>query len=168
MMVHYNTLFLQVAVDDLNLNIHEGEVFVLLGHNGAGKTTTISMLTGLLAPTSGQTYMYDQDVTEDLDAIRKYLGVCPQHDVLWDNLTVEEHLRLYAGLKEVPNADVETAVREIIQEVGLTEKVKVQSKQLSGGQKRKLSVAIALIGDSKVVILDEPVRAIYMRSKFGL
>ena len=148
---------LQVAVDDLSMNIHEGEVFVLLGHNGAGKTTTISMLTGLLSPTSGKMHVYDEDVTEDLDAIRKYLGVCPQHDVLWDNLTVEEHLKLFAGLKEVARGEVDDAVDEIIKEVGLTEKVKVKSRNLSGGQKRKLSVAIALIGGSKVVMLDEPV-----------
>eukprot|EP01138_Halocafeteria_seosinensis_P007062 gb/GECG01007221.1/.p1 GENE.gb/GECG01007221.1/~~gb/GECG01007221.1/.p1 ORF type:complete len:1912 (+),score=224.19 gb/GECG01007221.1/:1-5736(+) len=147
---------LKVAVDNLSMNIHEGEVFVLLGHNGAGKTTTISMLTGLLSPTSGKMHVYDEDVTEDLNAIRKYLGVCPQHDVLWDNLTVEEHLKLFAGLKEVPRAEVDAAVGDIIKEVGLTEKVRVKSKQLSGGQKRKLSVAIALIGNSKVVMLDEP------------
>ena len=139
------------------MNIHEGEVFVLLGHNGAGKTTTISMLTGLTAPTSGKMHIYDEDVSEDLESIRKYLGVCPQHDVLWDSLTVDEHLRLYAGLKGVPGNEIDSAVNDVIRDVGLTEKVNAQSSQLSGGQKRKLSVAIALIGDSKVVILDEPV-----------
>lgn len=126
-------------------------------HNGAGKTTTISMLTGLLAPTSGRMQIYNEDVSEDLSAIRQYLGVCPQHDVLWDDLTVKEHLELYAGLKGVPRSKVDDAVAEIIKDVGLTEKVDTQSQQLSGGQKRKLSVAIALLGDSKVVVLDEPV-----------
>lgn len=145
-------------MDNLSLNVHEGEIFVLLGHNGAGKTTTISMLTGLLAPTSGNMHIYSEDVSEDMHSIRKYLGVCPQHDVLWEDLTVKEHLELFAGLKEVKRADVNSAVLEIINSVGLTEKVNTQSKHLSGGQKRKLSVAIALLGDSKVVILDEPVR----------
>eukprot|EP01138_Halocafeteria_seosinensis_P013541 gb/GECG01013830.1/.p1 GENE.gb/GECG01013830.1/~~gb/GECG01013830.1/.p1 ORF type:complete len:1624 (+),score=205.04 gb/GECG01013830.1/:1-4872(+) len=147
---------LKVAVDDLSLNIHEGELFVLLGHNGAGKTTTISMLTGLMAQTSGKMHIYNEDVSEDLSAIRKYLGVCPQHDVLWEQLTVKEHLQLYAGLKGVDRKSVDEAVNKIIKEVGLTEKVNVKSCNLSGGQKRKLSVAIALLGDSKVVILDEP------------
>lgn len=140
------------------MNVHEGEIFVLLGHNGAGKSTTISMLTGLLAPTSGKIHIYDEDVSEDLSAIRSYLGVCPQHDVLWEDLTVKEHLELYAGLKGVEKSQVNDSVSDIIKNVGLTEKVNTQSKQLSGGQKRKLSVAIALLGDSKVVILDEPVR----------
>ncbi len=82
------------------------------------------------------------------------MGVCPQHDVLFPDLTVEEHLRLFAGLKGVPPSEVAAAVRESIATVGLTEKAKVLSAALSGGMKRKLSVAIALIGKSKVVVLD--------------
>ncbi len=102
--------------------------------------------------------MYGLDLESSLDLIRERvgLGVCPQHDVLFADLTVEEHLQLFAGLKGVPAKDVPAAVSKAIATVGLTEKVKVLSSALSGGMKRKLSVAIALIGDSKVVILDEP------------
>ena len=82
--------------------------------------------------------------------------MCPQHDVLWADLTVSEHLRFFAGIKGVPPAEVEAAISQAIKEVGLTEKVHARSKQLSGGQKRKLSVAIALVGGSKICVLDEP------------
>ncbi len=83
-------------MDNLNLNIYKNQIFVLLGHNGAGKTTTISMLTGLLDPTEGYISVFGQT---DMDNIRKSLGVCPQHDTLYEDLTVEEHLYLYATFK---------------------------------------------------------------------
>jgi ATP-binding cassette, subfamily A (ABC1), member 3 len=140
------------------LTMYEGQIFVLLGHNGAGKTTTASMITGLLPPTSGSISVYGRNVPEDLDDVRYDIGmgVCPQHDVLYHDLTVEEHLKLFAGIKGVPSKDVNQAVQETIATVGLTEKVKALASSLSGGMKRKLSVGIALIGGSKVVILDEP------------
>ena len=147
---------MKTAVDGLTLDMYEGQIFALLGHNGAGKTTAISMLTGLLPPSGGGATIAGKDIATDMAGIRHSLGVCPQHDVLWDDLTVEEHLQFFAGLKNVPKADIPETVRDIIVEVGLTEKVKYLSSQLSGGQKRKLSVAIALIGGSKVVFLDEP------------
>ena len=147
---------MKTAVDGLTLDMYEGQIFALLGHNGAGKTTAISMLTGLLPPTGGGATIAGKDIASDMAGIRHSLGVCPQHDVLWDDLTVEEHLQFFAGLKGVPKDEIPATVKDIIVEVGLTEKVKYLSSQLSGGQKRKLSVAIALIGGSKVVFLDEP------------
>ena len=146
----------KLAVDKLDLEIYENEITCLLGHNGAGKSTTIALITGLLPITSGAASIYGHDVSSELEDIRADLGVCPQHDVLYDDLTVREHLIFFAGLKGVDSSQVETAVTDIIAEVGLVEKTDVLSKALSGGQKRKLSVAIALIGGSKVVILDEP------------
>ncbi len=146
----------KVAVDGLNVTMYEGQITCLLGHNGAGKTTTISMMSGLIAPTEGDAQMYGKSVRHDLDAIRADMGVCPQHDVLWGDLTVKEHLHIFAGIKRIPPADVNKAIDDIIAEVGLTEKVDSYSSTLSGGQKRKLSVAIALIGGSKIVFLDEP------------
>ena len=148
---------IKVAVDDLSLEMFEGQIFVLLGPNGAGKTTAISMLTGLLEPSAGAAHFFGQDVLSGSQAAaRKSMGVCPQHDVLWPELTVKEHLDTFAAIKGVPARDVAGEVNKIIKEVGLSEKVHVRSAALSGGMKRKLSVAIALIGGSQVVILDEP------------
>ncbi|MCI4385304.1 hypothetical protein PGIGA_G00048870, partial [Pangasianodon gigas] len=84
------------AVKDLTLNMFEGQITVLLGHNGAGKTTTLSMLTGLFPPSSGRAYINGYDICQDMALIRRSLGLCPQHDVLFDNLTVREHLLFYA------------------------------------------------------------------------
>jgi len=145
-----------VAVNDLSLNMYNGEIFALLGHNGAGKTTTISMLTGMFPPTSGDAQLGDKWITTDMHAIRSEIGYCPQHDVLFDDLTVHQHLIFYGNVKKMNKKDIPNAVNEIIHEVGLEDKVHAQSKTLSGGQKRKLSVAIALLGESKVVFLDEP------------
>lgn len=115
----------RVAVDSVDLTMYEGQVFVLLGHNGAGKTTLVSMLTGLVPATSGHVSMYGYSVPDDLEDIRSKLslGVCPQHDVLYPDLTVTEHLELYAGLKGVPPAQVHSAVKDTIAMVGLTDKV---------------------------------------------
>lgn len=144
----------KIAVDDLSLTLYEGQIFALLGHNGAGKTTTISMLSGMLSPSGGHAAMYGQDLAQDMTSIRRTLGVCPQHDVLFDDLTVEEHLYLYARLKDIPEDELQSTVSSAIADVGITAKAQQRSKTLSGGQKRKLSVAIALMGNSRVVFLD--------------
>jgi ATP-binding cassette subfamily A (ABC1) protein 3 len=146
----------KVAVDNLNMTMYEGQIFVLLGHNGAGKTTTISMLTGLIPVTSGDATIRGLSITDKMPSIRTTLGFCPQHDVLYDELTVREHLEFYAGLKGYSKAKTKQAADEKIREVGLTEKEHVRSKALSGGMKRKLSVGIALMGDSRIVFMDEP------------
>ncbi|KAL4476001.1 hypothetical protein ABPG72_007887 [Tetrahymena utriculariae] len=144
------------AVNQINLQIYSGQVFSFLGHNGAGKSTTISMLTGMIPPTSGTAYIKGFDVRKDLDKIRTILGVCPQHDILFDQLTVKEHLYFFATLKGMPFKEIALAVDKIINDVDLVEKTNSLSCSLSGGQKRKLSVAIAFIGESEVVLLDEP------------
>jgi len=146
----------KVAVDDVDLTMYEGQIFVLLGHNGAGKTTTISMLTGLLPATDGGAVIFGRDVSTQLSEVRKDLGVCPQHDVLWPELTVREHLQMFTAIKGVPRDRVEAEITKAIADVGLTEKVNTLSSKLSGGQKRKLSVCIALAGGSRVIFLDEP------------
>uniref|UniRef100_A0A3Q1JUS1 ABC transporter domain-containing protein n=1 Tax=Anabas testudineus TaxID=64144 RepID=A0A3Q1JUS1_ANATE len=144
------------AVQDLTLNMFEGQITVLLGHNGAGKTTTLSMLTGLFPPTSGRAYITGYDICQDMTLIRRSLGLCPQHDVLFDNLTVREHLLFYAQLKGYAKDKIPDEVDRIIRILNLEDKRHARSKTLSGGMKRKLSIGIALIGDSKVVMLDEP------------
>lgn len=144
------------AVRDLTLNMFEGQITVLLGHNGAGKTTTLSMLTGLFPPSSGRAYINGYDICQDMALIRRSLGLCPQHDVLFDNLTVREHLLFYTQLKGYPREKIPGEVDRIIRILNLEDKRNAKCKTLSGGMKRKLSIGIALIGDSKVVMLDEP------------
>ncbi|KAK7488493.1 hypothetical protein BaRGS_00020278 [Batillaria attramentaria] len=146
----------KLAVDDLTINFYEGQITSFLGHNGAGKTTTMSILTGLFPPTSGTAFIYGKDIQTSIDEIRQSLGMCPQHNVLFDLLTVEEHIWFYARLKGKPEAEVQREMTQMVKDVGLPHKRKEQSRNLSGGMKRKLSVAIAFVGGSQTVILDEP------------
>jgi ABC-type multidrug transport system ATPase subunit len=129
---------------------------VLLGHNGAGKTTTIGMLTGLLSPTAGDALIFGNSIISGMDEIRQVMGVCPQYDVLWNQLTGREHLELFAALKEVSGGSIEREVVERLTDVDLLKAQNIPSGNYSGGMKRRLSVAIALIGDPKIVFLDEP------------
>ncbi|XP_070191694.1 phospholipid-transporting ATPase ABCA3-like [Littorina saxatilis] len=146
----------KTAVDNMRLKMYEGQITVLLGHNGAGKTTTMSMLTGFIPPSGGTALVNDCDIRTNIDGVRKSLGLCPQHNILWDTLTVEEHLNFFAQLKGCDPKKVQAEADDMTKEVGLEFKKKTQSANLSGGQKRKLSVGIALISGSKVVVLDEP------------
>ena len=114
------------------------------------------MLTGLIPPSGGTAFIEGLNIAHEMPEIRKNLGVCPQHDILFPLLTVEEHLSLFAAFKGTPRSEVKAEVEKMIQSVGLTEKRKSYSKNLSGGQKRKLSVGIAFIGGSRIVFLDEP------------
>lgn len=150
---------LLVAVDRLSLSMVEGQIFALLGHNGAGKTTTINMLTGIYKPTAGDAQIYGKSVMTQMSEIRHMIGTCFQHDVLYPDLTVYQHISMYARLKGIPVAEVPAKIDEIINAVGLTEKKFTKSSALSGGMKRKLSLCIALVGGkevSKVLFLDEP------------
>lgn len=128
----------------------------MLGHNGAGKTTTISMLTGLIEPNEGCAEVFGIDIFNNMDEMRKILGVCPQHDVLFEFLTPEDHLRLFAAFKGTKAELIEDQVKKMLVDIDLVDVKDQLSKTLSGGQKRKLSVAIAMIGNSKIVMLDEP------------
>ncbi|GAU30068.1 hypothetical protein TSUD_332360 [Trifolium subterraneum] len=144
------------AVNKLQLTLYENQILALLGHNGAGKSTTISMLVGLLPPTSGDALIFGKNIVSDIDEIRKVLGVCPQHDILFPELTVKEHLELFAILKGAEEDTLESIIINMADEVGLADKINTVVRSLSGGMKRKLSLGIALIGNSKVIILDEP------------
>ena len=133
-----------------------GEIFGLLGHNGAGKTTLMGIMTGLHEPTSGSAEINGFDCVKDMTAIRQGLGVCPQHDILYDDLTVFEHVRLFASIKGVADSQIQAQAEKWLVKVGLMEKLNAMANTLSGGQKRRLSVALAMVGDPSVVILDEP------------
>lgn len=146
----------KLAVDGLTLNLYEGQITSFLGHNGAGKTTTMSILTGLFPPTEGTAYIYGCDIRMDMEKIRRSLGMCPQHNVLFDRLTVDEHLWFYARMKGMPEKDVKREMDQLVMDVGLPTKRHCAVETLSGGMKRKLSVAMAFAAGSRTVILDEP------------
>uniref|UniRef100_A0A8D2Q0U7 P-type phospholipid transporter n=1 Tax=Zosterops lateralis melanops TaxID=1220523 RepID=A0A8D2Q0U7_ZOSLA len=158
----------KVAVDGLTLNFYEGQITSFLGHNGAGKTTTMSILTGLFPPTSGTAFILGKDIRSELSTIRQNLGVCPQHNVLFDLLTVEEHIWFYARLKGLPEKKVKEEMEQMATDVGLPDKLKARTNKLSGGMQRKLSVALAFVGGSKVVILDEPTAGVDPYSRRGI
>uniref|UniRef100_A0A3P8V611 P-type phospholipid transporter n=1 Tax=Cynoglossus semilaevis TaxID=244447 RepID=A0A3P8V611_CYNSE len=158
----------KLAVDGLTVDFYENQITSFLGHNGAGKTTTMSILTGLFTPTSGTALINGYDIHTDMDSIRKYLGMCPQHNVLFNELTVEEHIYFYARLKGLSRKEVEMEMEQMIIDVGLPHKRKDLAKNLSGGMQRKLSVAIAFVGGSKIVILDEPTAGVDPYARRGI
>uniref|UniRef100_A0A3Q0SWA0 P-type phospholipid transporter n=1 Tax=Amphilophus citrinellus TaxID=61819 RepID=A0A3Q0SWA0_AMPCI len=144
------------AVDGLTISFYESQITAFLGHNGAGKTTTMSILTGMYPPTSGTAIIYGKDIRTDMDTIRQSLGMCPQHNILFQYMTVAEHILFYALLKGRPVAEAQEEVENMLQDLGLPHKRDVLTQNLSGGMQRKLSVALAFVGGAKVVILDEP------------
>ncbi|XP_026112549.1 ATP-binding cassette sub-family A member 2-like isoform X3 [Carassius auratus] len=146
----------KLALNKLSLNLHENQVVSFLGHNGAGKTTTMSILTGLFPPTSGSATIYGHDIRTEMERIRQNLGMCPQHNVLFDKLSVEEHLWFYSRLKGMAEEDIRKEMDKMIEDLELSNKRHSLVQTLSGGMKRKLSVAIAFVGGSRAVILDEP------------
>ncbi|CAD7700725.1 unnamed protein product [Ostreobium quekettii] len=148
----------KVAVDRLSLHINQRQCFGLLGPNGAGKTTTIRMMEGFSEPTSGSVMVSGYDTRTDMRSIYSITGVCPQHDLLWGDLTGREHLTFYGRLKNLHGADLEDSIESLLKTLnlwsdGVGDRL-VHS--YSGGMKRRLSVAISLIGDPLVVYLDEP------------
>eukprot|EP00049_Salpingoeca_infusionum_P024784 m.17093 g.17093 ORF g.17093 m.17093 type:complete len:1663 (+) comp7307_c0_seq1:134-5122(+) len=146
------------ALTDVSIDMYEGQIFGLLGHNGAGKTTLHSIITGLLDASSGRVCVFGQDLRTDeaRSAMRRAMGVCPQKDILYEQLTVKEHLYLFGGIKGIPLEALDEQVETLLKEIDLDDKHDAESASLSGGQKRKLSVGIALIGNPKILCLDEP------------
>jgi len=145
-----------LAVDSLDLDIRQGEVFGLLGPNGAGKTTTIRMLLGLLRPTSGHAFIHGEEISTGRQSVKSKLGVCPQETVLWPELTVSEHLNLIGRMYDVPARKLRSDSERLIEEFSLGEKRHQPVKRLSGGLKRRLNLALALVHGPDVIMLDEP------------
>jgi ABC-type multidrug transport system ATPase subunit len=146
----------KVANKSLCLKVNSGELFGLLGPNGAGKTTFISMLTGMYKPTSGNAWMAGYDIKNRLELVQLQIGVCPQFDILWSELTCKEHLLFYARLKGVPPEEEAAMVKRALKEVQLENESDTLTRALPLGMKRRLSIAISLVADPKVVFLDEP------------
>ena len=144
----------KVAVNGIDLSIKEGELFALLGVNGAGKTTTIKMLSGLILPTSGSITIEDMDMKKDMFKIKEILNVSPQETAIAPNLTVKENLDFMAGVYQIKDKD--KRILELIKQFKLDEVLNKKAKTLSGGWQRKVSIAISLINDPKILFLDEP------------
>ena len=146
----------KVAVRNLTLSIHENECFGLLGPNGAGKTSTIAMLTGLYPTTSGETTICGYDLSTQMEKIHESLGVCPQFDILWPLLTVIEHLTFYLRLKGCDGEEVQDRASASAMAVELGYAADRLVSRISGGMKRRVSLAIALLAEPSVIFLDEP------------
>ncbi len=141
------------AVDDLNIGIKKGEVFGFLGPNGAGKTTSIKMMVGLLRPTSGKVIVNGKDIK---NIEKGTIGMCPQELMLWENLTCKESLNLMADMYEVPKNIRDPRVQKLLDDLFLSEKADTVVSKLSGGMKRRLNLALAVIHEPEIVVLDEP------------
>jgi ABC-2 type transport system ATP-binding protein len=145
-----------VAVESLDLQIHRGEVFGLLGPNGSGKTTTIRMLTGLMQPTSGEATVVGFDVRREAEAIRRNIGYMSQRFGLYDDLTILENIRFYAGVYGLIGAERDARIAELMSELGLAERANQLAGTLSGGWKQRLSLACATAHRPAMLFLDEP------------
>ena len=144
----------KTAVNGINLKINEGELFALLGTNGAGKTTTIKMLSTLILPTDGEIKINGLDIIKDRQKIKEIINVSPQETAIAPNLSVKENLEFMAGVYQIPNK--EEKINELVKMFKLEEVLNQKAKTLSGGWQRKVSIAIALINEPKILFLDEP------------
>ena len=143
-----------LAVDDLSLSVQQGEIFGLLGPNGAGKTTTISLLCGWLKPDRGQVMILGKSIADG--DVRSRIGVCPQEIALWSHLTCLEQLILVGELYDVRRSTARERGQQLLVELGLIDKRDQQARTLSGGMQRRLNLALALVHDPDIVVLDEP------------
>ncbi|CAI5974562.1 unnamed protein product [Closterium sp. NIES-64] len=160
----------KLAVRAMSLALARGECFGMLGPNGAGKTTCIHMMIGLVKPSSGTAFIEGKDILEEMDDVYTIMGVCPQHDLLWEQLTGREHLYFYGRLKNLHGQALQQAVLESLKSVNLLAGGAADKKagKYSGGMKRRLSVAISLIGKPPVVYMDEPSTGLDPASRYNL
>jgi len=154
--VYPSVLGPKVANKQISLRVNPGELFGLLGPNGAGKTTLISQLIGMTPPTRGSAWINGFDIKRNLEIVQLMIGVCPQFDILWPELTVEEHLFFYARLKGIDSHEEQERVTRALQEVQLSQERRVMTSELPLGMKRRLSIAISLVSAPKIIFLDEP------------
>ena len=144
------------AVNGLDVDMYPGEVTALLGHNGAGKTTTMNMLVGMLDATAGEARINGLSINTSMAEIRRHMGFCPQFDILWPLLTVREHLTFFSIFKGVASAAIPGEVERLVRRLDLWAQADQRAGTLSGGQARRLSLGIAMVGNPDTIFLDEP------------
>jgi len=144
------------AVKDLSIKVKKGEVFGFLGPNGAGKSTSLNMMVGLLRPTKGRTVIGGHEVTPWSTLVKEHVGICPQETVLWNDLTCYENIMLLSDLYDVPREEGQSRAEKLLEDMQLTEKHDELARSLSGGMKRRLNLAMSLIHNPEVLLLDEP------------
>ncbi len=144
------------AVDNVNLRVSRGVIFGLLGPNGAGKTTTLRMICGLLEPTRGEIYVLGHDVRRERKRVLRFIGYVPQRFSLYEDLTVYENLKFFASLYGIRGREAELRIRELLERFQLREYRDRLAGKLSGGTKQRLALAVALVHDPEILILDEP------------
>ncbi|WP_044641218.1 daunorubicin resistance protein DrrA family ABC transporter ATP-binding protein [Risungbinella massiliensis] len=153
------------AVDEIDIYLDEGESVGLLGPNGAGKSTTISMISSLLRPTSGDVKLYGKSIVKNPAEIRKVLGVVPQEIALYEELSAYENLTFFGEIYKVNKSMLENRIQEVLEMVGLRDRQKELIKTFSGGMKRRVNIAAALLHHPKILILDEPTVGIDPQSR---
>lgn len=153
------------VVDELNLQIEEGDIYGLLGPNGAGKSTTISMICNILRPTSGNIYIYNQNVKEAFSKVRTLIGLVPQNIALYQQYTAEDNVKLFAQLYKVKREELKSAVHAALEATGLTDVATKTAGKFSGGMLRRLNIACALAHNPKILIMDEPTVGIDPQSR---
>jgi ABC-2 type transport system ATP-binding protein len=144
------------AIDHLDLEVEEGELFGLLGPNGAGKSTAINILCGLLEPTDGSVHVGGYDIGKESHNVKELIGVCPQEMGVFPYLTGRENVEFFGNMNAVPKAELRNRVNKLLEKMALTEDADRKAKTYSGGMKRRISLIMALVSDPKIAFLDEP------------
>jgi len=158
----------KTAVEDLSLKVFKGELFGLLGPNGAGKTTTISILCGLIKPTSGSAKIFDYDIQKETQKVKEQIGVCIQETAIYPYLTGIENLELFGKLYGMNKKTIKERSNMLLTNMALKEDAKRVTAKYSGGMKRRLSLALALIHDPQIAFLDEPTIAMDPQSRHAV
>jgi ABC-2 type transport system ATP-binding protein len=143
------------AVRDLDLEVRDGEILGIIGHNGAGKSTTLKMIVGLITPTSGVVEVMGKDMAREGTYVKRFLGYLPEESPLYENLTVNEYLRFFSELYDMPPVRARERIDLLLGSLKLPERNKLTG-ELSKGMKRKVAIARALLHDPKILVLDEP------------
>ena len=154
-----------IAVDNISLEIEEGEIFGLLGPNGAGKSTTINMITGLVSMDKGKILVMDKDVKKNSNETKKNIGIVPQDIAIYEDLTCMENVMFFAGLYGLKGSELKRQAEEALEFTGLKDKAKSFPKGFSGGMKRRLNIACAIAHKPKLIIMDEPTVGIDPQSR---
>ncbi|MGB9780228.1 ABC transporter ATP-binding protein [Caldanaerobacter sp.] len=154
-----------IALDNVNLEIEEGEIYGLLGPNGAGKTTAISIICGLISFDKGEVYVFDKDIRKDAEFIKKNIGIVPQDVAIYGDLTAYENVAFFASLYGLGGKELKESVEMALEFVGLLDKAKEVPNKFSGGMKRRLNIACAIAHRPKLMIMDEPTVGIDPQSR---